>query len=131
MSPYREPAETLIDERFDIDVGRLDITITYVTSPSSNSLNTVKIVKCGSYYFQRFSDNSISPRISKPNISSLLDLYHSTGFVTYEEKATTIAIPIHLIVEISFKESNYVVKIDPNTNQEYLKTIESGKKRVR
>jgi hypothetical protein len=127
MNPYREPAETLIDERFDIDIGKLDITVSYVSSLTPNGCtNTVRFQKFGRYSFSY--TNTIITNICKPDVDSILSDYHTKGFITFIDNDHVVAIPLHSVIEITFKSSEHIVKIDPKTNKVYLDVIEWAKK---
>ena len=128
MSPYREPAETLTDERFDLDVGKLDIELTYISHPSEKVPITQRFQYFGSYSFRYDSiKKKVKIIVNKPIIEALLKNYHDIGFVGYFEGDRKIAIPIHLVIEMAFKKSKNIVTIDPNTNEKYQEQIRISK----
>lgn len=124
MNPYREPAETLADERFDIDVGKLDIELTYISHPNESVPITQRFQYSGSYSFRYDSTKKkVKTIVNKPIIEVLLKNYNETGFVGFFEGDKKIAIPIHLVIEIAFKELSHVITIDPSTNERYQEQI--------
>jgi len=119
MNPYRsKPLEKSINP-IKLDVGELHVAVRYVVDLDSKNTSVERFTVVGTYNFIKIGED-ICPQIFRPSIINTLKNYRDIGFVTFDDVNGTTAIPLSLVLDISFKEKSHEIIVFPETNASYM-----------